>query len=330
LQAKKAKLRDEARLRLDDIMQRKNKRSEQVYLLLSLSAICRCIDGPRMHQPGLPLLRLPCLRTLNPTARPPAPAVVWELDDDDDWSVASSELSAWDSDVDSVSSLVSCAEDWKAQHRFPARAEAALKYASCASLVGGRALAQLAGGLLVPAAQCRSCRTAKQHLLPDSPRPAPSPPSPSPHTKVVATSCMRVAWLSYSGFKQFWGVLDYKWSSLGTAAVSSLAALCAALALLAWAGKSKRLLLAMQLAAHLVFASALAMGMCALSFPAQVNEQVGGPDLCPQQQQHPCRLWHPPRARGLLAACCSCSVAHIQPPALCVHLSPLLEAWLLL
>ena len=68
--------------------------------------------------------------------------VVWDLDgeeEEDALSIASSELSAWDSDVDSVSSLVSCANDWVQRSSFPSRAEAALKFGCAAALVSGPA-----------------------------------------------------------------------------------------------------------------------------------------------------------------------------------------------
>jgi hypothetical protein len=62
--------------------------------------------------------------------------VVWELDlDDDDCSISSSELSAWDSDVESVCSMVSCANDWIESYQFPSNAATGLKYACGAALV---------------------------------------------------------------------------------------------------------------------------------------------------------------------------------------------------
>lgn len=83
-QANKAKLRAEAKRRLENIMAKKNKRIE--------------------------------------------------IDDDDWGSVDSSELSAWDSDVESLSSMHSCANEWAAEARFAAPAGTLLKYSSIASL----------------------------------------------------------------------------------------------------------------------------------------------------------------------------------------------------
>jgi hypothetical protein len=280
-QAKKAKLREEAKLRLEGIMHRKNKRSEPRALACEPIG-CRhdCVPiAPAHHHRPLP--RPP------PPPAPACPAVVWELEDeDDDWSVCSSELSAWDSDVDSVSSLVSCAEDWKERSAFPARAEAALKCACCAALVSGLApLAAAMHGSRACAAAPRRCswHTSLAHT-----------PLLSTNLQAVVVGCMRVSWLSYAGSKQFWGVLDHRGTCLGTAAVSCLALLSAGLALQAWAGKSKRLLLAMQLSAHLLFASALATAVFAHTFPTRVNEQVragaaGGGSPRPSRLRSPAR-----------------------------------------
>lgn len=59
-----------------------------------------------------------------------------ELDSDlDDASMDSSELSAWDSDVDSISSLISCAKSWAAEEEFQAPAEGWFKNGTVALLV---------------------------------------------------------------------------------------------------------------------------------------------------------------------------------------------------
>lgn len=60
---------------------------------------------------------------------------VFQVDD----SMDESELSAWDSDVDSLSSLVSCAESWAAEERFEKPAEGWFQQASVVLLVSGRA-----------------------------------------------------------------------------------------------------------------------------------------------------------------------------------------------
>jgi hypothetical protein len=48
--------------------------------------------------------------------------------DEDDFSVHSSELSAWDSDVVSVASMASAAESWAASSKFTAPAGSTLQY----------------------------------------------------------------------------------------------------------------------------------------------------------------------------------------------------------
>ena len=58
--------------------------------------------------------------------------------DDDGFSIGSSELSAWDSDVASVGSLSSCVREWRREVHFGAPAEAALQIALVALVVGGR------------------------------------------------------------------------------------------------------------------------------------------------------------------------------------------------
>ncbi len=58
--------------------------------------------------------------------------------DDDDFSIASSELSAWDSDVASISSLTSCAAEWVQEAKFGAPADTAMKYGLAAVLVGAQ------------------------------------------------------------------------------------------------------------------------------------------------------------------------------------------------
>ncbi len=60
-----------------------------------------------------------------------------EFDSDLDCSMASSELSELDSDVHSLSSLRSCAQSWIEDVEYKAPAEAWVKFAAPAALVGG-------------------------------------------------------------------------------------------------------------------------------------------------------------------------------------------------
>lgn len=85
-QKKKVDLREAAKKRLEDIMNRKNK------------------------------------------------AIEWDSDDEFNWSVASSELSDLDSDVDSISSMISCADSWIVEARYPELGQTCLKY-SCVAAV---------------------------------------------------------------------------------------------------------------------------------------------------------------------------------------------------
>lgn len=57
------------------------------------------------------------------------------IDSDDDFSICSSELSAWDSDVDSISSMVSCAADWVQETQFQAPALQQLRAVMLLTLV---------------------------------------------------------------------------------------------------------------------------------------------------------------------------------------------------
>lgn len=55
--------------------------------------------------------------------------------DDDEFSMCSSELSAWDSDVASISSLQSCAREWREDAHFNAPAEGTLQLGLIAGAV---------------------------------------------------------------------------------------------------------------------------------------------------------------------------------------------------
>jgi hypothetical protein len=92
--------------------------------------------------------------------------------------------------------------------------------------------------------------------------------------QVVIVNCLRVAWLSYSNVKHFWGVVDYKWAPAGSIFVSFLALVCITLGMQAWICKSKRYLLGMQLTTHVLFTSSLALGLISYMLPSQVSEQV--------------------------------------------------------
>lgn len=80
--------------------------------------------------------------------------------DDDDWSIDGSELSAWDSDVASITSMSSAVREWREEAHFAAPAEAALQLALWATAVRGgyrgrRALASLLPA--VPACGVHAC-----------------------------------------------------------------------------------------------------------------------------------------------------------------------------
>lgn len=55
--------------------------------------------------------------------------------EDDDFSICSSELSAWDSDVESISSLADCAREWREGAHFCAPGEAMLQLALVTAVV---------------------------------------------------------------------------------------------------------------------------------------------------------------------------------------------------
>jgi hypothetical protein len=67
------------------------------------------------------------------------------IDSDDDFSICSSELSAWDSDVDSISSMVSCAADWVQETQFQAPALQQLRAVMLLTLVSHPLLLSTAG-----------------------------------------------------------------------------------------------------------------------------------------------------------------------------------------
>jgi hypothetical protein len=70
--------------------------------------------------------------------------------DDDAFSIGSSELSAWDSDVASIVSLSSCVREWREDARFGAPAEALMQLGLAVTAVSGPAVGWAAaclGGL---------------------------------------------------------------------------------------------------------------------------------------------------------------------------------------
>lgn len=67
--------------------------------------------------------------------------------DDDDFSIASSELSAWDSDVHSIQTLASCANSWAEAAQFTAPAMVSLRVILFAAMVG--VLADLSRGCFI-------------------------------------------------------------------------------------------------------------------------------------------------------------------------------------
>jgi hypothetical protein len=71
------------------------------------------------------------------------------IDSDDDFSICSSELSAWDSDVDSISSMVSCAADWVQETQFQAPALQQLRAIMLLTLVSRPLLLHMAWQLLM-------------------------------------------------------------------------------------------------------------------------------------------------------------------------------------
>lgn len=86
-QQRKSELREEAKRRLDAIMDKKGKRLE------------------------------------------------WNSDSDSDWSVSTNEISEMDSDVDSISSMVSCANSWIVEYEYPMPATTTVKLLTIASML---------------------------------------------------------------------------------------------------------------------------------------------------------------------------------------------------
>lgn len=58
------------------------------------------------------------------------------IDSDDDFSIATSELSAWDSDVHSIRTLASCANSWAQAADFKAPALVTLRVMLLVTMVG--------------------------------------------------------------------------------------------------------------------------------------------------------------------------------------------------
>jgi hypothetical protein len=58
------------------------------------------------------------------------------IDSDDDFSIATSELSAWDSDVYSIRTLASCANSWAQAADFKAPALVTLRVMLLVTMVG--------------------------------------------------------------------------------------------------------------------------------------------------------------------------------------------------
>ena len=65
--------------------------------------------------------------------------ILWDSDADlDDMSISAGELSELDSEVDSLGSIVSCANSWIEDARYVPKAEALLKYSGWAVVVSSR------------------------------------------------------------------------------------------------------------------------------------------------------------------------------------------------
>jgi hypothetical protein len=201
------------------------------------------------------------------------------IDSDEEFSIGSSELSAWDSDVASISSLSSCVREWRREAHFGAPAEALLQIALVTLVVrgpghrarrGGAAHAGMREGWRLRCCGGHTTNPSAQSTAASHPLLHPT----SPFHQVAAAYTCWVSFQAMSAVNRFWGIIRHGWAPYGSFVASAALAATAAGCWLAMGRTGKRCLLGFQVALQAAYAVTAALAVLCYLIPAAIDEDV--------------------------------------------------------
>jgi hypothetical protein len=202
------------------------------------------------------------------------------IDSDEEFSIGSSELSAWDSDVASISSLSSCVREWRQEAHFGAPAEAMLQIALVCLVVGGQGSSEEPHPRCPPlpppcnhSATCSIGQPAaflQPPIMPTLPRLVRAPC----HPQAVALHTCWASFQAVAAVNRFWGVIRHGWTSYASFVTSAVLAATAAGCWLVLGRSGKRCLLGFQIGLQLLYVATTTLAVLGYLIPGAIDEDV--------------------------------------------------------